>query len=359
MLDLGWDAMGTDSDAGLAGVKFPVILGDLARLRDGLIGYYKESAPGAGYDLTTFYSEGADQAATSGIVRPAQETLCVTPVPPVDPDQAPNELSWYTQRVLMLMDPRAQVHATTGILPTATLELPPGLTQAVLSRLSLFLFTAPVLRGAGALAIPVPPVDGYASSYIDQVRDEHGTPGWLVTPEIAAPADGMWGYTPQDVREGWLRLNRVVLEFELTNPAGEPVVRPGGPNALTLTVTNGSHHRVNLRAGLPVAEGTPPPGSVFYVHFGTLVAPPAVGTITLNAAGWLFQAYEDPQRGAYWAAAPAIDTALGEAASFTVAVSGLVPAPASGVARVSFDYYAIDGIGDGVSADMVTIRPEP
>ena len=360
LLDLGWDALGTDSDAGLAGVKFPVVLGDLARLRDGLIGYFKQFAPGAGYDLTTFYSQGADPAATSGIVRPAQDTLCVTPVPPVDPDEAlPADLSWQTQRVLMLIDPRAQVHATTGILPTAMLELPPGLTQAVMSQLSLFLFTAPVLRGASALAIPVPEVDGYAPSYIDQVRDEDGKPGWLITPEIAVPADGVWGYTPQEAREGWLRLNPVVLQFALTGPGGEPVVRPGGPNALTLTVTNRSRRRVVLRGGLPVAEGTPPPGSVFYVHFGTLVAPPAVGTITLSAAGWLFQVHENPQYGAYWAAAPATDIALEETASFTVAVSGLVPAPAGGVARVSFDYCAIDGISDGVSADIVTVRSDP
>ncbi len=238
MLDLSAHALGTDSDAGLTGVQFPVVLGDLADLSDGLIGYFKQAAaarpgpgpepghppaprthtvvegdnlwdiaarylgdgerwheiyalnegkpqpdggrltdpnliqpgwvlvlppsdapppppaapqppakppppasppgPGAGYDLTTFYSQGAGPGflsqgaagatATSAVVRPAQDTLCVTPTPPPDPDGAhePPDLTPYTQKVLMLMDPRTQVHATTGILPTATLELPAG-----------------------------------------------------------------------------------------------------------------------------------------------------------------------------------------------------------------------------------------
>ena len=52
-LDLGWDQLGTDSDAGLTGIGFPVILGDLAKLSDGLIGFYKQADPrtpgGAGW----------------------------------------------------------------------------------------------------------------------------------------------------------------------------------------------------------------------------------------------------------------------------------------------------------------------
>ena len=62
-LDLGWDQVGNDSDAGLTQVEFPVILGDLARLADGLIGFYKQARPGGDYDLGTFYSQAADPAA--------------------------------------------------------------------------------------------------------------------------------------------------------------------------------------------------------------------------------------------------------------------------------------------------------
>jgi hypothetical protein len=360
MLNLGWDVEGTDTDSGLAGVRFPVVLGDTDRLRDGLIGYFKQTAPGQGYDMSTFYSQGADPGAVSGIARPAQENICVTPVPPVTLDGAvPSDLERYTQRVLMLVDPLAQVHATTGALPSAALDLTAGLAQASLSTLSVFLFTAPVLRGAGALALPVPDVGGYALSYVSQDRDRDGTPSWHVTPDIETPPDGVWGYTPQVMLEGWLRLNAVTLELALTDTAGQPTVRPGRANDLTLTVTNRARQDVTFRRGAPVAEGVPPPGSVFYVHFGTLVAAPAVEHITLTAPGWSFRSHATPEYGAYWAASPTADVTLGEAAALVIAVSGLVPARAGGQARVFFDYYAIDGISDGVYADVLTVQADP
>jgi hypothetical protein len=362
MLDLGWDAFGDDSedsDAAVTGIQFPVVLGDLAKLRDGLIGYYLETSPGGPYDLTTFYSQGADPKATSGVVQPAQGTLHLTPTPPLDPDGAdePPDLAPYTQRVLMLLDPRAQVHATTGILPTAALALPPDQSQATTSALDLSLFTAPVLRGAGALALPTPSEGGYAVAFIDAEHDDHGALEWVVTPDIATPSsDAVWAYTPQQVREGWLRLNPITLQYALTDSDGKPLVLAGQPNALTLTVTNGARRTVTFRPGTPVAEGIPPAGSVFYLHFGTLVAQAAVGQITLTAPGWAFQTFASPQYGAYWAAAPTAGVALPAAGSLQIAVGGLVPSAAGSQAQVSFDYYAIDGIDDGVFADVLTVQ---
>jgi hypothetical protein len=359
MLDLGWDVVGNDTDAGLTGIEFPVVLGNLAKLRDGLIGYYKETAPGAGYDFTSFYSQGADPAAKSGVVQPAQDTLCVTPSPPLDPNGAnePPDLAPVTQKVLMLMDPRAQVHATTGTLPTASLTLPSHASQATMSALDLSFFTAPVLRGAGALSIPTPIESGYALSFIDQQHDDRGALEWVVTPEITTPtADAVWAYTPQQVDEGWLRLNPIVLGFELTDASGKPVVQAGQPNSLTLTVTNRARRAVTFRHGAPVAEGSAPAGSVFYVHFGPLVAQSAVGQIALSATGWTFECFSSSQYGAYWAAAPAADVELAAGAALSIAVGHLVPSPPGAQAQVAFDYYAIDGIDDGVSVDVLAVQ---
>ena len=92
-------------------------------------------------------------------------------------EHEPPDLAPFTQRVLMLIDPRAQVHATTGILPTATLGLPPAQGQATASVLDLSLFAAPVLRGAGGLAIPTPAEAGYAISYVEVGHDHQGHAG--------------------------------------------------------------------------------------------------------------------------------------------------------------------------------------
>ena len=67
--------------------------------------------------------------------------------------------------------------------------LPTDQSQAVTNSLDLALFTAPVLRGASGLAIPVPRVAGYALSFLDVEQDSSGHPEWVVTPDVAAPAD--------------------------------------------------------------------------------------------------------------------------------------------------------------------------
>jgi hypothetical protein len=360
MLDHGWDAFGTDTDAGLTGVQFPVVLGDLANLRDGLIGYFKTPEPGKGFDLTTFYSQGADAGATAGVVRPKQDTLCLAPAPPLDPNgvHEPPDLTSCTQHVLLLMDPRAPLHATTGILPTAELALPSDDSQATTNALDLSFFTAPVLRGAAALSIPTPTESGYALSYIDQDHNGNGKREWVVTAEIAAPSESVWAYTPQQVREGWLRLNPIVLDLELADAAGKPVVHAGKPNALTLTLTNRARRTVTFRKGAPVAEGVAPSGSVFYVHFGTLVAESAVPQISFSAPGWTFESFSGAPYGAYWAASPSADTALAPAAQLTISVNGVVPDAAGAQGQVAFDYYAIDGIDDGVSVETLTVQSD-
>src|SRR3954453_14214000 len=220
----------------------------------------------------------------------------------------------------MLIDPRARVHATTGILPTGVLELPPDQSQGTISALDLSLFSAPVLRGAGALAIPAPSESGYAVSYVDQDHGDGGALEWVVTQVAAPAATAVWAYTPQEVREGWLRLNPLQLGFDLADAQGKPVVRSGQPNTLTLTVTNRSRRTLTFRHGPPVAEGAPPSGSVFYVHLGTLVAQEDVAQIPLSPPGWTFRYFASPQYGAYWAAAPAADLSLPASGSLAIAV---------------------------------------
>jgi hypothetical protein len=352
-LNLWWDYLGEDTDNHFSSVEFPVVLGNLSKLEDGLIGYFKQAAPDGPYDFSRFYSHGADENSTGGVVRPAQDTLCVTPTPPVDPNDIGAAV---TKKVLMLVDPRAQVHATTGILPTASLALPPDQTQASLASLDFSFFTAPVLKGASALTLPTPVESGYQVSWVEQSKAS-GTLAWDVTPEIDSPsAKAVWAYTPQWLTDGWMRLNPVVLDFDLTDAAGKPVVTAGAPNALTLAVTNKALRSIGFRPGTPIAEGTAPAGSIFYLHLGALVAQADVPLIQLSAPGWLFQLFTSPQYGAYWAAAPQTGVVLGEGASLTVEVANLIPTAAASQAHVYFDYYEIDGLSDGVYVDVLAVQ---
>ncbi|HEY5981822.1 MAG TPA: hypothetical protein VIT41_19520 [Microlunatus sp.] len=362
-LDLSFDNLGNDSDAGLTGIEFPVVVGDLAKLGDGLIGYFTQAptahtGPAGGYDLTTFYCQAAAPGAHSGVVPPTQQTVTVPPSPPLDPSggHEPPNLTASTRYLLMLIDPRAPVHATTGVLPTLRLQVPGDQSQAVTNSLDLALFTAPVLSGAGGLAIPVPSVAGYALSFLDVEPDGSGGLEWVVTPDLGPPStSGLWAFSPQQVREGWLRLNPIVLRFTLTGVGGTPVVHTGQANALTLTVTNAAQRSVTFRPGAPVAEGTPSSGSVFYLHLGTLVAPPDVTRIQLGGPDWSFQSFTSPQYGPYWAAAPTAALTLGPGEQLRLSVAGLIAAPVGSQAQVTFDYYDIDGIDDGVFVDVLTV----
>jgi hypothetical protein len=108
-----------------------------------------------------------------------------------------------------------------------------------------------------------------------------------------------------------------------------------------------------------VAEGTPPQGSLFYMHLGALVAQADIPLIAPSAAGWSFQLFTSAQYGAYWAAAPQAGVVLGAGASLAIAVAGLTPAATASQAQVYFDYYEIDGMSDGVYVDVLAIKPAP
>ncbi len=100
---------------GFPRVKWPLRLGDLNALNDGLIGVFKcTSVPGSGGRETSgdfcpaWGQDEKEKYPVRGFARQEFTIDCVQPL-----------------QVTMLMDPQARVHATTGALPRAYLELPP------------------------------------------------------------------------------------------------------------------------------------------------------------------------------------------------------------------------------------------
>jgi hypothetical protein len=176
------------SSANLGGVKFPMRLGDLANLDDGLIGYLMEGTGQNPYTGQTFYAPAAPGGIT-GIQAPTDTTiqlnLNATPIP-----------------ITMLVDPRAPVHATTGVLGVNELSIPTDQYSQTMGSLAVNFVTRPMLQMAQGLAVPLPQESGYAWSWI--------TPGASSTTPLKSNAvdqSAAYGYTPQTIQEGWLQLS--------------------------------------------------------------------------------------------------------------------------------------------------------
>jgi hypothetical protein len=348
-------ASGGDTEHAFTGVQFPAVLGDLHQWDDGLIGYFKQK--GSGFDLDSFYTEGATATTGKGVVQPAQDTLTLTVTPKLDasvpPDFAPD-----AARVLMLVDPRASVHAAMGILPTQVLQIPPDMAGDALASLGMSFLAAPVLKGNSGFAIPAPSEPGFTLSWIEQVGAA-SAPEWAVTPEIDPPSGGgVWAYTPQLLSEGWLRFNPAILEFSLLDASGRTLVTRGQAAPLRIQIVNRKPgHPIVFNPGKLAQEGDDPGGSMFYIHFGKLVAQEDVAKIALHCDGWMFSSLSSPRYGVYWAATPTAGNAvaLATGASMAIVVEGLIPVADAGLAQANiyFDYYGVDSVGDGVCAALV------
>lgn len=333
-------------------VQFPVILGDLKKQDDGLVGYFKTK--GSDYDFGTFYTEAAD-GKDAGVVKPGEANLTLTAFP--KPGAAdPTDNTAYLQKVLMLVDPRAQIHATTGILPTKAIDIPSDQYAAVLETLEMTFLMTPILEGASRLTMPLPKEAGYTWSWIKEVTQEAQT-SWEVDPVIA-PTTGqaVAGYTPQTIQEGWLRLNPDLLNFALVNASGQPVAQANTANTLTLHMTNQKGDTITLPPGQLVNEGTTQPGAIFYIHFGQLVADENVAQLSIAADNWTFKCLSDPSYGHYWAATPTQNITLADKAGIVFTISNLMAADKSGQVQLFVDYYGFKGLNDGTKAVVITLE---
>lgn len=352
-----WSVLGLDptsnplaeTDNGLSEIEFPVILGDLTNLDDGLIGYFKRDQ--GAYQFGSFYSMGADAQGRSGVQQPVESTVSLTAFP----GAKGGALDDKTERLLVLMDPRAALHATTGILPTTQLQIPSNMYADTLSTLEMTFLTIPILGGSSALQVPLPAEAGFQWSWIQDkiidIKRRWQTRGDL----LSSMPTGMWTYTPQTILDGWLRLNPELLAFDLQNAQQKAIVVQGENDGLTLTITNRQGRAITFLAGVPVAEGAATAGSVFYLHFGTAVPQEDVSKISLRADGWAFACFTDAQYGSYWAASPVADTNLAGSASLLVHVDGVQIATDKQQIMIFTDYYQVGQLNDGVYQDVLSV----
>ncbi len=338
----------TDND--FTKIDFPVVLGNMQDLNDGLIGFFKFGWDN--YDWNNFYTTGADPGWHNGVQTPTQNTVVLNPRPGV----GANTLGDGVRKLLMLIDPRAIVHATTGILPTKGIQIPSDMFSDTLRTLEMTFLITPILGGSSALTLPLPSEPGYQWSWV-QERRAAGRRLWEVRGDVSfTPPSGPWTYTPQTILEGWLRLDPELLLFELFNADGKAIVTKGVNDNLTLKVTNQQGRPVGFEPSTPVPEGTAPNGSIFYIHFGNAVPQNTVPNIVFQADGWRFTVIVDAIFGSYWAATPTREVTLAGGADFAIHVSNLTVDTDKQQITIYFDYYKVTNVNDASYRDLLSVR---
>ena len=163
-------------------VTIPIRLGAHERANDGLVAYWREDRAHLGPEAHWPQSDE---------VTP----IFVAPSSHLEP-----------QVLTMLIDPLAEVHATSGVLPTKSITIPASMYAAELKRIEVtFRSLGPILTRTGRLDLPLPSEPGYAWSWLE--RDDLG---WAsVASDVGASEDDGAFSGPILAREGWLRLAKV------------------------------------------------------------------------------------------------------------------------------------------------------
>lgn len=121
-------------------VELPLRLGEYRQLNDGLVGYWKEEQ---GQLSDIFYAPQVDVDASAGFITSrdddARDTASQRFVHRIQADGP-------SHRFTVLMDPRALLHATTGILPTEAVAIPAELYEPALEKMCLWFETGPLLQ---------------------------------------------------------------------------------------------------------------------------------------------------------------------------------------------------------------------
>ena len=210
-------------DPELINFEFALRLGDQATRHDGVIGYF------TGSDYSTFNSVVAPD--------PALAQSYVTPIGPLGSTDAPNfiHLTFAAdsqELVSILVDPRASMHAITGLLPIKQVEVPAGLIEDALAQLAVSFAMGPILTNikatptqAGvvateptAITLPSPVEQGGTWTWYE--RAPTGT-GWDGYDLIRANASAVLEDLPMTLREGVLQLS-IDLRGDLGDGGGKP-----------------------------------------------------------------------------------------------------------------------------------------
>jgi hypothetical protein len=188
-------------------IQFPVRLGSLQLYDDGLMGYF------LGDNYTSFNSVHQPQGyqpASGSYLQPIGFNGNYIKLPF-------NYPSYATQYITMLLDPRGDAHAFTGILPVKIVSLPAAYFEDALKTMAVTFRTGPVITDAQTIRIPYPTEKKGTWSWIQRnspADPQHWTDpaGWDVLNIVKANQSARLPDTPPRLVEGWLKLTPTDIE---------------------------------------------------------------------------------------------------------------------------------------------------
>lgn len=188
---------------GLFDQAFPVRLGDLTLRKDGVIGYYLGTADDT---YATLFACQKPQDAASGYVVQADTTN----YPRITPAQTPNDPNGQgmdatgSAYVTLLLDPRAGLHVTSGLVPQVHVKLPDQYIAGPLANMVATFQVGPVLTDVEAVKLPLPAGQSGQWRWVQPTGTEAGD--WQEDPLAPADATARLPDLPPVLRDGWLKL---------------------------------------------------------------------------------------------------------------------------------------------------------
>ncbi len=180
-------------------VKFPIRIGEYQQLNDCLVGYWVETAQGT-YKDNNFYTPQSCFVPHPQIRTLFDNASDTTPDTPVNLEQTLEANT--AQTLVMLVDPRGQVHASCGVLPAKTISIPPEQYLPALAAIEVTFLSSPLLSDLNQINLTLPEVPGYAWSWLGKEGNN-----WSVS-QLNQFNSQATVSSPQKIYEGWIKLTR-------------------------------------------------------------------------------------------------------------------------------------------------------
>jgi hypothetical protein len=181
--------LATNDNGGPTTLSFPMRLGSTELLDDGLIGYF------TGDTYTTFNAVHPSTTAKAPYV---------AAIGPGNYLSLPfNYPTYTTQNLTLLLDPRGSVHATTGLLPTANMRVPPQFYTAALAQMAVTFRIGPVLTQPTTIRLPYPAEQH--GTWVWVRRTGTGAKDWETDTIVPANAQARLADAPPHLIDGWMK----------------------------------------------------------------------------------------------------------------------------------------------------------